>query len=128
MQRRVLLVLLMAASYSASAEWTRMGDSGELTYYVDTGSVVRFDGVARLSTLRDYRTPRTTPRGWIYRSEKIQAEFDCQRERWRPLYTSFHSGPMGGGPVFGDNYSHGWMAVGSDTVAANAWQFACAKK
>ena len=126
--RRLLFVLLLAASSAAGAEWMRLGESGDVTFYVEPASVVRVDDVVGLVTLHDYKAPRTTYRGWIYRSEKFRGEFDCQRERWRVVHSTFHPGAMGTGPVFGDTYSGPWAAVTSGSVADTTWKFACGKK
>ena len=123
-----MLVALVAASSLNAAEWTRLEESEDITFYVDHSSLLRLDGVVRLTTLNDFRKPRTTMRGWIYRSEKIQSEFDCQRERWRAIYATFHSGQMGSGPVFADSYLRGWSTLESDPIIRNAWRFACDKK
>jgi len=125
--RHIFFVLLLAASSTAAAEWMRLAESGDLTLYVEPTSAVRVDAVVGLVSLHDYKTPRTTFRGWIYRSEKVRSEFDCQRERWRVVHTTFHPGPMGTGPVFGDTYSGPWAAITPASVAETAWKFACGK-
>ena len=123
--RRLMFALLFAASGMAAAEWMHLGETTDLTFYVEPGSAVRVDNVVGLVTLHDYNTPRTTVRGWIYRSEKVRSEFDCQRERWRVVHSTFHPGPMGRGPVFGEAYTGPWTAVPPLSVAAIAWKFAC---
>ena len=125
--RHILLMLLLAASSAGAAEWTRLGESGDVTYYVDPASVVRTDGVVGLLTLHDYKTPRTTARNWIYRSEKFRSEFDCQRERWRVVHSTVYPGPMGSGPVFGNTHSGPWAPVKPASVADTTWKFACGK-
>jgi len=125
--RCLFVAVLLATSGPTAAEWVRLGESGELTYYVDPATIVRMDSTVKMVTLHDHKTPRTTVRGWIYRSEKIQGEFDCQRERWRTLYSTFHLSQMARGPVSGDARHGAWTPVASESVAQAALKFACDK-
>ena len=126
--RWLVLAVLIVAGGTARAEWVRLGESGEHSFYIDPVTIVRMDSAVKLSFLHDHKTPMTTVRGWIYRSQKVQGEFDCQRERWREVYSTFHLGQMGSGPVVGDSRSSGWMPVASESVAAAAWKLVCSKK
>ena len=126
--RQLLLAMLMAASSQAVAEWVQVGESGDLTFYVDPSTITRLDSTVKMASLHDHKTPRANVRGWLYRSEKIQSEFDCQRERWRAVYSTFHFGQMGRGPVSGDSRSYEWMAVAPESIAEAAWKLACGKK
>ena len=126
--RRLSFALLLAASRGAAGEWTLLGENGDLTLYVDPATIVRADGMAKLSALYDHKSARSTMRGWLYRSERMQTEFDCKRERWRAVYSTYHFGNMASGPVFGDSRSWEWVPIAPETVAEKALRMACGPK
>ena len=88
--RVVLAVLLMLAAAPAWAEWVEFGSTAEGVQYVDPGTIRKDGGLRSVWALIDL-----IARGKIGElSRRAQWEFDCERQRFRLLAFSSHSGPM----------------------------------
>ena len=133
MKRKYITPVLMAAllSNNASAEWARVGENDRSTAYADTVTIHRSGNTATYWVLFDYKAVQESARsGRRYLSEKSQREIDCQSERDRALFFTWHSAQMGNGTViYTGNKPTNWEPTSSPGSFANAfWKFVCSKK
>ncbi len=125
-----IIAILLALSFNASAEWVRVGENNRSIAYVDT-AVRRSGDVATYWVLFDYKTIQESPRsGRRYLSEKAQHETECQSERDRAVFFTWHAEQMGNGiVVYTGNKPTNWEPTSSPGSFANTfWKFVCSKK
>lgn len=131
MKKYVVPAMMVALlSNSVAVGWVRVGENNRSTAYADT-AIRRSGGTATYWVLFDYKTVQESPRsGKRYLSEKSQHEIDCQSERDRVLFFTWHSDQMGNGTViYTGNKPTNWEPTSSPGSVANAfWKFVCSKK
>lgn len=98
--KNFLLLIALLAPAIAQADWVKLvsAGEGEVTVYVDPGSIKREGNVVEFSTLFDYATVRNLS-GAPFQSATMQDEIDCAGKRNRTLAVSSHSEPMAGGHI-----------------------------
>lgn len=133
MKRWYITPVLMAAllSNNAFAEWARVGENDRSTAYADTATIHRSGNTATYWVLFDYKAVQVSARsGRRYLSEKSQREIDCQSERDRALFFTWHSDQMGNGTViYTGNKPTNWEPTSSPGSFANTfWKFVCSNK
>jgi hypothetical protein len=95
--RIVMAVLLGLIATSAQAEWVKVAQSGETTYYIDPTTLQKDGGLRKIWEIQDFAAARA---GGV-RSRGALFEFDCGAERWRVLSVADHAEPMAAGKVVG---------------------------
>ena len=133
MQIRIKAALACTLTFltsAASAEWLRVGENARWVSYVDSN--VRDSGRSKIAwVLFDYKTVQESPRsGKRYLSEKAQREIDCQGERGRVLFFTWHANSKGDGAVIytGDK-PMGWEPSNSpQSIGYEISKFVCARK
>jgi len=123
-------MMVSLLSNSAAAEWVRVGENNRSIAYADT-AIRRSGDTATYWVLFDYKAVQESARsGRRYLSEKSQREIDCQSERDRALFFTWHSDQMGNGTVvYTRNKPTNWEPTSSPGSFANAfWKFVCSKK
>lgn len=110
--RITLTALLLLASATASAEWTRIADHGGTAYHVDAALIVREGDILRVDVLQDHATPEA--RG--VRSRRVSYEVDCAGQRLRSVAGTEFAQPMAAGTPVGTwtNVSE-WLTVAPRT-------------
>lgn len=131
MKRYIVPALMVVMlSQNALAEWVRVGENNRSVSYVDT-AIRRSGDTTTYWVLFDYKAVQESPRsGRRYLSEKAQREIECQSERDRVLFFTWHSDQMGNGTVVhtGSKPTN-WEPTSSPGSFANAfWKFVCGKK
>jgi len=121
-------VLLLLGSTSTWAGWYVIGNTGNADVYVDDATIRQEDTLVKMWSLFDFKTIQQVAEG-TYLSQKAQQEFDCEGEKYRTLYASFHSGHMGDGRVIfsSDEPGEAWEPVAPGTVGEGFWKIACGK-
>jgi len=130
MKKYALAVLIAMLSSNAVAEWVRVGENNRSIAYADT-AIRRSGETATYWVLFDYKAVQESARsGRRYLSEKSQREIDCQSERDRVLFFTWHSYQMGNGTVvYTGSKPTDWEPTSSPGSYANAfWKFVCIKK
>lgn len=123
-----LMVTLLSST--AWAEWVRVGENNRLVAYADT-AIRRSGETATYWVLFDYKAVQESARsGKRYLSEKTQREIDCQSERDRALFFTWHAEQMGNGTiVYTGNRPTNWEPTSSPASVGNLfWKFVCGKK
>jgi hypothetical protein len=100
--RITLIALLLLASATAGAEWTRVAEQGGTAYHMDAASIVREGDLLRVDVLQDHATPEA--RG--VRSRRVSYEVDCTGQRLRSVAGTEFAEPMAAGPPV-----HTWTNV-----------------
>lgn len=82
--KNFLLLIALLAPAIAQADWVKLvsAGEGEVTVYVDPGSIKREGNVVEFSTLFDYATVRNLS-GAPFQSATMQDEIDCAGKRNR---------------------------------------------
>ena len=120
--RGALALLLLAASAPAWADWVKVLEGAERTYYLDPASVQRNATLSRVWTLMDLKKQASS--GAM--SRKALQEFDCDEKRDRILSISEHSWPMAGGTIFFvDNTERAWRSTAPGTVNEHIRKIVC---
>lgn len=131
MKWHVLPALMIAMlSNNSMADWVRVGENNRSIAYIDT-AIRRSGDTATYWVLFDYKVGQESPRsGRRYLSEKAQHETECQSERDRTVFFTWHSEHMGNGVVvYTGNKPTNWEPTSSPGSFGNYfWQFVCGKK
>ena len=89
------LIFSVLFSFPSFAEWTKMSENVNGTFYVDFERIRKVDGYVYWWTLTDLLKP--DKRGDL--SAKMYKQGDCKLFRYKNLSISTHKEPMGGGTV-----------------------------
>jgi len=87
----------------SNAEWTKVDEGGENTFYVDFEIIRKHDGFVYWWELGDYLKPQMG-----YLSAKSYNQGDCKLFRLKVLSYSWHKEPMGGGTGITVNIPDNW--------------------
>ena len=122
-------IVLVLLSTSAWAEWTSIGNTDIYDIYVDISTVRKKGNYGKMWTLFDFKTVQRDVAEKPYLSSMAQDEFDCDGERSRTLYLSFHSKNMGiGDNVWTRNGPDAWTPSPPGSVIERLWKVACGKQ
>jgi hypothetical protein len=126
--RSLLLMLLVAVSTGAAADWVRLWENDVLGGYVDTGSVRKKGSNVMSRNMFDLKKA-SEYNGNEYRSSLLIFEFDCAKERARTLESIFHAEGKGEGTIV-DSWSvpYDWHPVLPSTPLEAFMNYACEKK
>lgn len=123
--KKVVLVLLFAGS-SAYADWTHVGASDNSDVYVDYASIRKNGRLVKLWALIDYKSVNRSADGKTYLSQRYQEEYDCNQERYKILFYSWHTGNMGtGNTVYSEAHPGEWRPVPPSSISAIHMSIAC---
>lgn len=112
-----IALLLLVASHSALADWSRVGSDTSTTTYVDRGAREKGDGTIKMWSLVDHKDFQRMVEVGFY-SQKFYVEYDCQGKRARGLAQSFHAERMGAGKtIYSDDTAQEWRSMPSEEDA-----------
>jgi hypothetical protein len=97
--KKMLLMLALAASVPAYAEWISYQRGTEVDELVDSQPVARNGGRVTVWTLTNYAKPMTTLEGQDYGSEKMLTTVDCTARKAGAEQVIRYSGTDAGGDV-----------------------------
>ena len=122
--RLILTLLLTLAAAPAWAEWVKVSETDEVTFYIDPATIRKDGNLRRVWEIQDLKK---RDKGGVM-SRRGLFEYDCKDERDRVLSFSAHSDPMAGGKVlFSLNEPDKWDYIPPRTVSQTRMQFVCAK-
>jgi hypothetical protein len=84
---------LMLGAASVWADWEKVSEFGDTTYYVDPASVSGKGGVRQVSVMQDYAIPESDG----VHSRRVSYEVDCAAERLRSVAATGYTEPMAQG-------------------------------
>ena len=119
---RIILCLLAFVTSPAWAEWVKVRETKDATFYIDTATIRKDGHFRKIWEVKDFRERDTGGE----MSVRFLSEYDCKEERYRVLSLSSHSEPMAGGHIVisGDDPSH-WVAIPPDTLGEITMKRVC---
>ena len=135
MKRIMLFFMIVLFSSSAVAEWTRLGNDGELggEIFINKKSINKVGNIAKIWTLTNY-AKRQSAGGKKQLSTKSWYEYDCQNEQYRTLILYWYSGHMGKGKiVYSEIVYSGRILAKMQPIIPNSaveriWKITCGKE
>ncbi len=122
--KKFLLAALILLASSAHADWVKMGDTDEGSFYIDPASVLRDGHVRQVWELTDLK--QRDEGGELSRRTRVQ--YDCQRGSTQVLSISTHWEPMAAGKALLSIAREGlWKEVPPETPYAKAFHLLCAQ-
>lgn len=124
-----LLVALMLAftSTSAVAEWHRLIEENDTTYYFDPAMVREAENGFKVLILMDFKKSQDDGMNGFFSMETLR-EFDCKEKQIRTLAYLAHSMNMGtGNRVHANSETDIWMPVSSGKINATLMEILCDK-
>jgi hypothetical protein len=93
MKSILLACSILSASFVNANNWSSIGLFEAGTFYIDTDSVTVLGHHRKVWTSLDYRSPQVNQHTKkMYKSTRMQLEFDCNEKTVRTLSLSFHTG------------------------------------
>ena len=130
--KKVLVLLLLMVSTSVFAEWTRVTESadGDMTAYIDFGTIKRKGNKVKMWYLQDYKAVHSLSRNGEYLSGASYHEYDCEEDTKRMLDLYLYSGNMGDGEIVGSrtNIKDEAKSVIPGSIEETLFKIACGKK
>ena len=89
----LLACSILTSSFANADHWTSIGLFEAGTFYIDTDSVLVIGHHRKVWTSLDYRSPQINQHSKkMYKSTRMQLEFDCKEKTVRTLSLSYHTG------------------------------------
>jgi hypothetical protein len=122
----LIAILLAVISTSAMAEWNFINGTDDYDTYADKTTIRLRGNIARMWTLRDYKSPQKKAYG-TYISAADYYEFDCFEEKVNLLSGTAYSKNMQEGEVVKSfNYDDkDWRHIAPGTIVVVLWVTAC---
>jgi hypothetical protein len=127
MIRLFLIALLVLNSGPASAEWVSIGSSaGEETVYVDPETVRRRGELVEVWVLFDHKLAKqlSGTKSYYLSSRDLQ-EYNCKKERYRFLDTTWFSDNMGKGASIKESGESAWRPIPPNSVGRALMELVC---
>lgn len=127
--RSIPIVLLMAASSAALADWTKVTKGYQSKSYVDLGSRQKTGDIASMDVLIDYDKVPFDGNNLPYLSLKMKAEYNCATKQFRTVKLTSYSGHMAtGDQPYTSIEPDEWQPVLAKHTQDVLWEMACQKK
>jgi hypothetical protein len=95
--KSISILLLMAASSAAFADWTKVTTGYQSTSYADLSSLQKTGDVVSMNVLVDYVKVPFDGNNLPYLSLTMQGEYNCATQQFRTTHITSHSDHMGAG-------------------------------
>jgi hypothetical protein len=121
-----ILTAILAWAAPCTAAWVETNNSKEGTLYSEPTTIARNGNRVKVWEMFDLRKPELYE-GKMFRSIKIQTEYDCVEKEMRKLYSVLHQEQMGRGlSIAGFALdSTSWTPVPPDSMAQGALWAVC---
>jgi hypothetical protein len=129
MKTKISIALVFATlSGSAFAEWEGAAGTDDSIIYVDRSTIRIMGQTSKMWSLIDLKTARNVADEKPYKSQKNQIQYECKEESYRILYSTRHSGKMGGGTIVKTStHEQTWAPVAPGSAVKILWEIACGK-
>lgn len=129
--KKILILLLLMVSTDLFAEWTKVTDSsdGDMTVYVDYGSIKKKGNKVKILDLTDFKTVHKN-KSYRYFSQLSLNEYDCEEKTRRMLNFHWYSENMKkGNIVYSEkNINDEGKSIPTDSIGTDLFNIACSKK
>lgn len=128
--RKVILALGLALGLdcsSAQAQWTKVYEFSKETELVNLDTIQRDGNHVKVWSMKDFKLPYYTNHMEVFRSIKLQTEFNCNEKTMRLVSTTHYSGKSGGGEVVYSNayFDKPWLPLIPNSLEEREWELAC---
>ena len=126
----VVAIALLGFANFACAEWIKLGDSEDksVTFYWNNTMMQRSGNMVKMWKLFDHASP-TTVGTTTFLSGKDFSEYDCSKNMFRYLTSSYYSKNMGGGAVvYSESTPSAWQNISPESITEAYLRIACKKK
>lgn len=126
MKRILFFITIAALCNPANADWVKVGEADDLTYYFDAAAIRRDGNLRRVWILQDFKERRSL--GEL--SLRALSEYDCKKWAHRALDMSIHSGNMASGKVLSTmdvSDTSKWQPIPPKTVSERILITACSQ-
>lgn len=107
------------------SHFERFHEEKGITIYIDLHSREILPHGVMAWKVWNYHTPKDLD-GYIFRSERVQTEFDCKSHQFRLIMRVAHENPMGEGEVVAAAIDpRGWETIEPDSLAQREWNYFC---
>ena len=121
--RVILTMLLMLAAAPAWSEWEKVGETDALVAYIDPATIRKTGHLRRVWAMQDLKKKQRNGE----MSRRLLREYDCEKERFKLLSVSTHSGPMATKQTLVSTDEAGeWRYIAPGTSAAMGYRLICA--
>ena len=121
---RLMLVAMLLATGPAWAEWVKVGETEQSSYYVDPVTIRKDADTRQFWTLQDMKAP---DKGGDL-SYRVLVEADCKERRSRTLRADYFRRPMAEGErTGGTGKLDDWRYARSGTVGDAVMKFVCSR-
>ncbi len=123
MKKIIIACLLATSGASAIAEWTKVSELDDITFYIDYKTIRNAGSLRKVWAVHDLK--QRSPEGVM--SRRLQSEYDCKAENTRTLALSTHTGPMATGETLftGGADPNGWRAIPPGTTTERILKIVC---
>ena len=127
MKKLSLAFILALVSTSAIARWIKVDDNYIFVIYVDRATISKAENIVNMRDLIDLKSEREVA-GTKLLSAKTHNEYDCKKEQWRLVASSFFNKNMGAGRIaYSIKPRIKWLPVEPDSFTEVLWTIACGK-
>ncbi len=130
MKKNLFALLLIIASTSAMAEWTKLGEydqKGGYAVYADLTSARKAGGKVKMWILEDFKTEQKAS-GVNFLSKTIRREYDCRGNHIRVLAFKLFGWNMEQGKLIrAYSQPQEWKVVQPESTDEMEWKIACEK-
>jgi hypothetical protein len=128
MKNHVVALLLAALSCAATASWVKVSEDSESIGYYDPATLVRTGTNVTVAELSDFRRAATSSNDHVFRSARIQSEYDCAGALVRIVSTTGFEGPMGEGRALDGTTGNGdWDPIVLGSARGEAFNLVCGR-
>ena len=124
------LILLLAGSHSAYAQWTEVSRTeykiGQAIIYSNPALYKKMGDIVGTQDLADFLSPSSSR---PYNSALTSSEYDCKNQLYRNMSANYYSGQMGKGTIVGANSKPSeWSSLAPQSDPERLWLAACLPK
>ena len=120
--KKLLLIGLVFAAATASAEWVQISENDEANIYIDLSTLRKNGNLRTVWQLHDQK--KRGEDGTM--STRISWEYDCQSERVRIISATSHPEAMGKGKKLFTVYkASDWRDIAPNTMGHNGLKAVC---
>lgn len=107
------------------SHFERFHEEQGITIYIDLRSREILPNGVIAWKVWNYHAPKDLD-GYIFRSERVQTEYDCKTHQFRLIMRVAHENPMGEGEVVAAAIDpRGWENLEPETLSQREWNYFC---
>lgn len=126
MKKHAIALVLAGLSCAASATWVQVTEDADTVGYYDPATRVRVGDVVTVAELTDFKRAATTATDRVFRSARLQRQYDCVAARVKTLSQApFEDQMLAGRALDAPALIGRWRAVLPGSTRATARNVIC---